>query len=40
VSIATGQAQAILDRDPAAAAQVNALVAHTRQIAPPSRSGQ
>jgi len=33
VSIATGQAQAILDRDPAAAAQVNALVARTRQLA-------
>ena len=31
VSIATGQAQAILDCDPAAAAQVNALVARTRQ---------
>ena len=33
VSIATGQAQAILERDPAAAAQVNALVARTRQFA-------
>jgi thiamine kinase len=33
VSIATGQAQAILGRDPAAAAQVNALVARTRQLA-------
>ena len=33
VSVATGQAQAILDRDPAAAAQVNALVARTRQLA-------
>ena len=33
VSIATGQAQAILERDPAAAAQVNALVARTRQLA-------
>jgi aminoglycoside phosphotransferase (APT) family kinase protein len=33
VSIATEQAQAILDRDPAAAAQVNALVARTRQLA-------
>src|SRR5215813_6410794 len=33
VSIATGQAQAILQRDPAAAAQVNALVARTRQLA-------
>src|SRR5262249_1657689 len=33
VSIATGQAQAILARDPAAAAQVNALVARTRQLA-------
>ena len=33
VSIATGQAQAILDCDPAAAAQVNALVARTRQLA-------
>jgi aminoglycoside phosphotransferase (APT) family kinase protein len=32
VSIATGQAQAILERDPAAAAQVNALVAHARQL--------
>ena len=33
VSIATEQAQAILERDPAAAAQVNALVARTRQLA-------
>jgi aminoglycoside phosphotransferase (APT) family kinase protein len=33
VSIATGQAQAILDRDRAAAAQVDALVARTRQLA-------
>jgi aminoglycoside phosphotransferase (APT) family kinase protein len=33
VSIASGQAQAILERDPAAAAQVNALVARTRQLA-------
>jgi aminoglycoside phosphotransferase (APT) family kinase protein len=33
VSIATGQAQAILDLDPAAAAQVDALVARTRQLA-------
>src|SRR5499427_5159181 len=33
VSIATGQAEAILERDPAAAAQVNALVARTRQFA-------
>jgi aminoglycoside phosphotransferase (APT) family kinase protein len=33
VSIATGQAQAILERDPSAAAQVNALVARTRQLA-------
>jgi aminoglycoside phosphotransferase (APT) family kinase protein len=33
VSIATLQSQAILDRDPAAAAQVNALVARTRQLA-------
>jgi aminoglycoside phosphotransferase (APT) family kinase protein len=33
VSIATGQAHAILDRDPASAAQVNALVACTRQLA-------
>ena len=33
VSIATGQAQAILERDPAAAAQVNALDARTRQLA-------
>jgi aminoglycoside phosphotransferase (APT) family kinase protein len=33
VSIATGQAQAILERDPAAAAQVNALVARMRQLA-------
>jgi thiamine kinase len=33
VSIATGQAQAVLERDPAAAAQVNALVTRTRQLA-------
>jgi thiamine kinase len=33
VSIATGQAQAIFQRDPAAAAQVNTLVARTRQLA-------
>jgi thiamine kinase len=33
VSIATGQAQAILERAPAAAAQVDALVARTRQLA-------
>ena len=33
VSIAPGQAQAILARDPAAAGQVNALVARTRQLA-------
>src|SRR5215467_6550806 len=33
VSIATGQAQAILQHVPAAAAQVNALVARTRQLA-------
>jgi aminoglycoside phosphotransferase (APT) family kinase protein len=33
VSIATGQAQAILERDPAAAAEVNALLARTRQLA-------
>jgi len=33
VSIATGQAQAILERDPAAAAQVDALVARTQQLA-------
>jgi aminoglycoside phosphotransferase (APT) family kinase protein len=33
VSIATGQAQAILERDPAAAAQVDALVAPARQLA-------
>src|SRR5262249_38282868 len=33
VSIATGQAQAILERDPAAAAQVDALVARARQLA-------
>jgi len=33
VSIATGQAQAILERDPAAAAQVHALVARARQLA-------
>jgi aminoglycoside phosphotransferase (APT) family kinase protein len=33
VSIATAQAQAILERDPTAAAQVNALVARTRQAA-------
>src|SRR5258707_1190688 len=33
VSIASGQAQAILERDPCAAARVNALVARTRQLA-------
>jgi aminoglycoside phosphotransferase (APT) family kinase protein len=33
VSIARGLAEAILARDPAAAAQVNALLAHTRQLA-------
>jgi len=33
VSIATGQAQAIFERDPTAAAQVNALLARTRQLA-------
>src|SRR5215813_984738 len=33
VSIATEQAQAILECDPAAAAQVNALAARTRQLA-------
>jgi aminoglycoside phosphotransferase (APT) family kinase protein len=33
VCIATGLAQAILERDPAAAAQVNALVARTQQFA-------
>ena len=33
MSIATGQAQAIIERDPAAAGQVNALVARTRQLA-------
>jgi aminoglycoside phosphotransferase (APT) family kinase protein len=33
VSIATGQAQAILERDPAAAAQIDILVARTRQLA-------
>jgi thiamine kinase-like enzyme len=33
VSIARGSAEAILERDPAAAAQVNALVARTRQLA-------
>jgi aminoglycoside phosphotransferase (APT) family kinase protein len=33
VSIATGQAQAILERDPSATAQVNTLVARTRQLA-------
>jgi len=32
-SIATGQAQAILERDPAAAAQVDPLVARTQQLA-------
>jgi len=32
VSIATGQAQAIFERDPAAAAEVNALLARTRQL--------
>jgi thiamine kinase len=33
VSIATGQAQAILERDPACATQVDTLVARTRQLA-------
>jgi len=33
VSIVTGQAQAIFERDPTAAAQVNALLARTRQLA-------
>ena len=33
VSIATGQAQAIFERDPAAAGQVNALLARTRRLA-------
>ena len=33
VSIAKEQTQAIIERDPAAAAQVNALVARTRQLA-------
>src|SRR5215831_12381261 len=33
VSIAIGQAQAIFERDPAAAAQVNALLVRTRQLA-------
>jgi aminoglycoside phosphotransferase (APT) family kinase protein len=33
VSIATGQAQAILERDPAAAEQVETLVARTQQLA-------
>ena len=33
VSIAKEQKQAIIERDPAAAAQVNALVARTRQLA-------
>src|SRR5262249_29523114 len=33
LSIATEQGQAILDRDPAAAPQVNPLVARTRQLA-------
>jgi aminoglycoside phosphotransferase (APT) family kinase protein len=33
VSIATGQAQAILEHDPAAVAQVDTLVARTRQLA-------
>jgi aminoglycoside phosphotransferase (APT) family kinase protein len=33
VSIATGQAQAILERDPAVAAQVDTLVTRTRQLA-------
>ena len=33
MSIATAQAQAIIERDPAAAAQVNALAARTRQLA-------
>ncbi len=33
VSIATGQARVILERDPAAGAQIDALVARTRQLA-------
>jgi thiamine kinase len=33
VSIATGQAQAILEHDPASAAQVDTLLAHTQQLA-------
>jgi aminoglycoside phosphotransferase (APT) family kinase protein len=33
VSIATGQAQVILERDPAAAEQVDALVARTQELA-------
>ncbi len=33
VSIATGQAHALLEREPTAAAQVDALVARTRQLA-------
>jgi aminoglycoside phosphotransferase (APT) family kinase protein len=33
MSIATGQAQAILDRDPAAAEQVDTLIARTQQLA-------
>jgi aminoglycoside phosphotransferase (APT) family kinase protein len=33
ISIATGQAQAILKRDPAAAAQVNTFVARTQRLA-------
>jgi aminoglycoside phosphotransferase (APT) family kinase protein len=33
VSIATEHSQAILDRDPASAAEINALVAQTRQLA-------
>jgi aminoglycoside phosphotransferase (APT) family kinase protein len=33
VSIAKGQAQAVIESDPGAAAQVNALVARTRQLA-------
>jgi aminoglycoside phosphotransferase (APT) family kinase protein len=33
VSVAAGQAHAILERDPAAAAQVDTLVARTRQLA-------
>ncbi len=33
VSIATGQARAILERDPAATAEIDALVARTRQLA-------